>query len=425
MGKIGKILAPVVAIFAIAVLVMSFLVAKQGKLFRQRSQVLAEGLVKAAKTLDSGSGDAGKVTFTPAENGNPEDGALGWPKFVESSDSYSSSANAVDALARKVISQRDYIIDQLVSTSVKLEAPAEKRPDAETLAKLPSYEEGADGFFKYVENRVARDKNVAMEINRFASQVNVKGTFNGEVQEGGVLTSTDKRVFTEMAGNVGNLKNNYKAYQNFFRGVSQTLARVRLEQGTLRTTNANAPALNNDGLAAKDVTDIKSMLDGFTADLTLIQGQLARIPQLKNEIEEQKAAIAELQDKVAEWKAKYEQDEEVIQNYYKQGLGMSSATNDKVKKNNYEDMRKDLSGEILQVDAKFGYVIVNLTDCDVVKDVIFSVHRLSDGKYLGLIKILSAGEFNAIATTIGGDISSMSVGDKVVVGSAAIQDFRN
>ena len=79
MGKLGKILAPVVAVFAIAALVMSFLVAKQGKLFRERAAVLAEGLVSAAQKLDSGSGDKSKVTFTKAENGNPEDGTLGWP----------------------------------------------------------------------------------------------------------------------------------------------------------------------------------------------------------------------------------------------------------------------------------------------------------------------------------------------------------
>ena len=100
---------------------------------------------------------------------------------------------------------------------------------------------------------------------------------------------------------------------------------------------------------------------------------------------------------------------------------MSSATNDKVRKESYEDIRKDLSGEVLQADAKFGYVIVNLTDCDVVKDINLSVHRLSDGKYLGLIKIVNAGEFNSICTIASGSISDISVGDKVVVGSAAIQ----
>ena len=425
MGKIGKILAPVVAIFAIAVLALSFLVAKQGKLFRQRSQILADGLVKAAKTLDSGSGDAGKVTFTPAENGNPEDGSLGWPKFKESSDTYASSANAVDALGKKVIAQRDYIIDKLVETSAKLETPAEKRPDGEELAKLNSYETGAESFFKYVENRVARDKNIVMEINKVASQINVKGSFNGEVQDGGVLTSTDKRVFSDMAANLGNLKANYKSFQTFFRGVSQRLGVLKLEQGTLRTTNPNAAALNNAGMDANDASDIRALLDGFTADLNTIQGQLARIPQLNQEIANQKAAIEQLKADVASWKAKYEKDEEVIKNYYKQGLGMSSATNDKVQKTSFEQMRKDLSGEILQVDAKYGYIIVNLTECDVVTGVILSVHRRENGSYLGLIKILKAGEFNSIATIIGGDINDIVEGDKVVVGSAAIQDFQN
>ena len=100
---------------------------------------------------------------------------------------------------------------------------------------------------------------------------------------------------------------------------------------------------------------------------------------------------------------------------------MSSATNDKVVKNSYEEVRKDLSGEVLQADANFGYVIVNLTNCDVLDDINLSVHRLSDGKYLGVIKVVNAGEFNSICTMVSGEISNISVGDKVVVGSAAIQ----
>ena len=96
-------------------------------------------------------------------------------------------------------------------------------------------------------------------------------------------------------------------------------------------------------------------------------------------------------------------------------------TNDKVVKNSYEEVRKDLSGEVLQADANFGYVIVNLTNCDVLDDINLSVHRLSDGKYLGVIKVVNAGEFNSICTMVSGEISNISVGDKVVVGSAAIQ----
>ena len=106
MGKFGKILAPMVAVFAIAALVLSFLIAKQGKLFRQRAEILAEGLSKTASTLDSGSGDAQKASFKKSENGAPESGPLGWPEFAKGS-SYEQSVGSVNALAKKVIDQRD------------------------------------------------------------------------------------------------------------------------------------------------------------------------------------------------------------------------------------------------------------------------------------------------------------------------------
>ena len=422
MGKLGKILAPVVAVFAIAALVMSFLVAKQGKLFRERAAVLAEGLVSAAQKLDSGSGDKSKVTFTKAENGNPEDGTLGWPKYVESPDGYSSSANAVAGLAGKVISQRDFIIEKLVETSAHLETPEDLRPNEEALQSLATYEEGAGDFFSYVDNRVQRDKNIVATINQFAMGMGVRSTFKGTIQKGGALTPADNAVFNDIRGRVTTLQGNYRTFQKFLQTTGQNLRGIPLQEGTWKSTDfGSMSAFSNSGMDTKDAGELTAAMEKFSADFQTIRAQMARIPTLTSDLAEAKAEIQRQKDAYAALMEKFEKDEEVIQNYYKQGLGMSSATNDKVRKESYEDIRKDLSGEVLQADAKFGYVIVNLTDCDVVKDINLSVHRLSDGKYLGLIKIVNAGEFNSICTIASGSISDISVGDKVVVGSAAIQ----
>lgn len=421
MGKLGKILAPVVAVFAIAVLAMSFLVAKQGKLFRDRAASLAEGLVSAAQKLDSGSGDKAKVTFTKAENGKPEDGTLGWPKYKESPDSYSSSVNAVASLAGKVIDQRDFIIGKLVETSAHLETPEDRRPSEESLQGLATYEEGAGDFFKFVDDRVQRDKNIVSAINQFAMGVGVRNTFTGTIQPGGMLTPADNAVFNDIRGRVNTLQGNYRTFQKFLRDAGQNLRNIPLQEGSWKAADTSLPAFSNGGMDGKDAKELADMVEKFTADFQTIRTQMARIPKLTNDLADARAEIQRQKDAYATLMEKYEKDEEVIQNYYKQGLGMSSATNDKVRKETYEDIRKDLSGEVLQADAKFGYVIVNLTNCDVVNDANLSVHRLSDGKYLGLIKVINAGEFNSICTIVSGSISKISVGDKVVVGSAAIQ----
>ena len=421
MGKLGKILAPVVAVFAIAALVMSFLVAKQGKLFRERSAVLAQGLVSAAQKLDSGSGDKGKVTFTKAENGAPEDGTLGWPKYQENADGYASSANAVAGLASKVIDQRDFIIEKLVETSAHLETPADRQPSAEALQSLQTYEEGAGDFFQFVDDRVQRDKNVVAAINQFAVGMGVRRTFTGAIQPGGVLAKADSDVFNDIRGRVTTLQGNYRSFQKFLREAGQNLRSIPLEEGAWNATDPSLPAYSNGGMDSKDAGELTAMMAKFTADFQTIRTQMARIPQLTNDLENAREEIEKQKKAYAALMEKYEKDEEVIQNYYKQGLGMSSATNDKVVKNSYEEVRKDLSGEVLQADANFGYVIVNLTNCDVLDDINLSVHRLSDGKYLGVIKVVNAGEFNSICTMVSGEISNISVGDKVVVGSAAIQ----
>ncbi len=421
MGKLGKILAPVVAVFAIAALVMSFLVAKQGKLFRERSAALAEGLVSAAAKLDSGSGDKSKVTFTKAEAGKPEDGTLGWPKYKESPDSYASSANAVASLAGKVIDQRDFIIEKLVETSAHLETPAELAPNAEQLQGLPTYEEGAGDFFKFVDDRVQRDKNIVAAINQFAMGMGVRKTFSGAIQPGGALSPADNSVFSDIRGRVTTLQGNYRTFQKYLREVGQNLRNIPLQEGAWKATDPSMGAFSNGGMDSKDAGELTAMMEKFTADFQTIRTQMSRIPKLTGELADARAEIQRQKEAYAALMEKFEKDEEVIQNYYKQGLGMSSATNDKVQKNSYAEVRKDLSGEVLQADDQFGYIIVNLTDCDVVNGLNLSVHRLFDGEYLGLITVVNAGEFNSICTCTSGSISDISVGDKVVVGSEAIQ----
>ena len=164
MGKFGKLLAPVVAVIAIVALVMSFLVAKQGKLFRQRAEILAEGLSSAANVLAPGSDKAKKAAFEKSDNDKPEAGPLGWPEFAKDSDAYAKSAQSVADLAKTVVKQRDAIISQLLLVSDKLETPEENRPEEDVLKGFDSYEDGLGNFVSYVETRIERDNAIVSKI---------------------------------------------------------------------------------------------------------------------------------------------------------------------------------------------------------------------------------------------------------------------
>ncbi|MBQ4479462.1 MAG: hypothetical protein II943_02370 [Victivallales bacterium] len=423
MGKFGKNLAPVVAVFAIVALVMSLLVSKQGKLFRQRAEVLAEGLASAANVLDSGSGNAQKAAYKKSENGEPESGPLGWPEFAKDSGAYEQSAKSVASLASQVVDQRDEIIAKVVAVGEKLEAPDGKRPDEEVLKNLNSYGEGLEDFVAFVDARVKRDKDLFGQINNLAASLSVPDKFTGEITDNGKLGDGDQKFLAGVQTRIEGLKKNFRGYQELIRNMSQTLTALPLRHpgGSWHVLRPDDSVfMSNNGVGLSD-EDMKRLRENFTKNLQVLQKELEMIPQLEAELAATKNELAEMQEKLTKCEEKLQADEEVIENYYRQGLGMSSVQRNREAKNNYAEIDPDLAGMVLQVDSKYGYIIIDLSKFDVIPGVTFSVHRSSNGGYLGEITVVSVEEFNSIARMVRGDIDDVSIGDKVVVGSRAIQ----
>ncbi|MBR6470393.1 MAG: hypothetical protein IKS83_01220 [Victivallales bacterium] len=435
MGKFGKILAPVVAVFAIAAAVMSFLVAKQGKLFRQRAEILAGGLSSAAAALDSGSGEMKNATFTKGENDGPEDGTLGWPSFANDGSAYEQSANSVAALAKKVNAQRDAIIQMLVEVSERLDVPEDARPVEEKLKDLPSYADngsnGLDAFNEAIDDRLGRDDNLINEINALRANLGVEDEFNGTIQRGGELTNEDQKVFQNMAVRVSNLQKNHKAYQEVVAAMLTGLTQITIEdeEGTRPQWRSNPrnPLFREGGMEGVSKAKLNVVAENFREDLGFIKAQLARIPVLQGEIRQLQEELETQKKEYAKLKAKFDADEAVIENYYRQGAGMLVPTEGRVPKASIEEVLRsgDVFGEILQLDAKYGYIIISLTKYEIVDGLKLSVHRRSNGDYLGVIQVISANDFNSIAMVASGDIRKFSVGDVLVVGGKAINIQNN
>ena len=424
MGKFGKILAPMVAVFAIAALVLSFLIAKQGKLFRQRAEILAEGLSKTASTLDSGSGDAQKASFKKSDNGAPESGPLGWPEFAKGSSSYEQSVGSVNALAKKVIDQRDAIIEKLVEIGDKLKVEGKTAPDAESLQGLATYEEGLEGAGALADDWVSWNANVTAKVNDLASKFSLgNNAFQGKIMAGGSLSGGDVQAFTAMGARTTALQLNYRTYRDSVKEMVRLLTAIQLHRDAAWKTNPNDAIFSNDGMGDASAREITRMMTNFRTDFNTLKSELAMIDELQAQLADLQQQLEEKEAERAKLEAKFKADEEVIENYYRQGLGMNSASRNREQKNTFTEVEKDLSGNVLQVDVKYGYIIVNLTNCDVYPGLNLSVHRRSNGDFLGMITVLSAGEFNSIATIVVGDIGGISAGDKVVIGSSAVQEI--
>ena len=168
--------------------------------------------------------------------------------------------------------------------------------------------------------------------------------------------------------------------------------------------------------------DMSRVAKNINDDFLTLKRELDLIPQLQAQVAELQEELAEKDKAYANLEAKFQADEEVIENYYRQGLGMASAShNRKPKKVGDFKEVSGVSGTVLQVDAKYGYIVINLTKYDVYEGLNLSVHSNSGGDFLAMISVLAAEEHNSIATIVFGNLGDISVGDKVVVGSEAVQ----
>ncbi len=416
MGKTGKICAPVIFVLAIAAVVFSVFLMITGKKATERAKILAKGLSETASTLDSGSGEASKATFTPASGKSKESGTLGWEAckkldLSSSSNSYASAVNSVDDLAKQVIEQRADLIKYLVNVSNALGVPANMRPNAENLADLTKYENGADGVTTYARNMVKHDQQVKNKLNAFLRQLNVREQYSGVMTANGDISAQDIKAFEAAARQFADLRNVKSRYEGTLKSVYSTLSAARVD-GVKFEQISGADANNPDKLS-----------DNVRRNLTKARTELSKINKLRADLRQRDELIAKQLAQLEKMQKEINETNEVIEDFYKQGLGLRYASASAPAKTSYSEIDKELAGKILGIDETYGFIVVTVSQSDVIKGVKFSVHR--GEKHLGFIRIVDTNRYNSIAVVDSGSVKDLSVGDNILIASDALQSEVN
>ncbi len=425
MSKFGKILGLVVALLAITAAVFAVVIARRVRQARYRAQILATNLAATAQTLDSNSGIAEKANYRKADDANKESGALGWPSaqaagdLSAASNSYDGAAKQVVDLAGKVIGQRDAIIDKLVGLSATLECPANARPKADTLQDLNSYEGSTSAFETFVSNRVKRDQNIKAAINGLLRQLGVSRSFNSDITNGGALSAGDQGALTEAATRFGNLNSNFRTLQQALKSVAEALQGARVE-GVSWEAGAYDRAFNLSGLEAGTAAALAEIIGKIKADMATAKEQLLTIDRLKGEIERLKKELLECKADVEAKEKRLREVGKLVETVYAGGAMEYGRKAGAEPLASFSQVPKDLCGRIVRLDTQFGYAVTDLHDGLVVKGTRLSVFR--NGKFLGVIKVLQADEFNSLAIVVGGRAADMAVGDTLVLAEGALQD---
>ncbi|MBQ7652390.1 MAG: hypothetical protein IJS15_15630 [Victivallales bacterium] len=172
MGKLGKILAPIVAVLAIAAAVLGFLVNSGFKKYQERASKMAKGLVDTGAKLDAqtNTGKASSVKFTAAAPGVKESGTLSFADFKADPNKFNSTVGAVSDIADKIVAQRNDLTDAVKDISIKL-GMKEDFIAADDMKDIGTYQARIALAKSYVDAYEQRDKEFVAYLKKFANSV--------------------------------------------------------------------------------------------------------------------------------------------------------------------------------------------------------------------------------------------------------------
>lgn len=395
MGKLGKILAPIAAVLAIALAVASFFIYKGFQNYQKRAANLAETVEKTAKKLDTGtnSGLSSGISYTAPVpgTGTKEDGSLSYKEFKTDSAKFEKQTGNVVKLAGDVISQRDELAEAIQEMTKTLGLPNDTIT-VETLSSLESYKDLLILAKSYAEAIRKKDNELAKTVQEVAAAVGankavaaskkapvIKETKlapTGEEGEEAEAKTVKTAVYDSQAKDLAQIKENIallqkrkQAYENAIKNLGKFVTAYKFK------TNLNS-------ISGKD---FEKVLSGLTSDMGEINKKLLELNTVKKQLQQEKAKVQAAEKKIKALEAEKEElskqlkeandllDEHGIRIKQKPDLAEKSQVDASVK------------GRVLIDNKEWNYVVVDLGKKEVVLDI--EVIISNNGEYLASGKI--------------------------------------
>lgn len=414
MAKLGKILAPIVAVLAVAAAVLSFLVSSRRADFVGRAAVLSSGVAAVAQKLDvqSGSGVSSQVTFTPAAPGTKESGSLAWASYKTDKGGFQKTVDSAVNLAASLNTQRNLLALTMVEMAIALGLP-ESELATEKLTDLNSYEKGAAQAKDHAAEIRKRDHDLLATLEASSATVgfgfaNNKDVFlarakrideNGEES----LGSFDcQGVLEDFKNAVKSVKERHDAFESVLsKGVE-----------TVKSYEWSAD------MSALSGTRYATVLSDMKNDFSGINSQLVLLKTTQEELKNVQAEKEKLEESNAELIASTEKAEKEIAALRKKmtDLGISDEGAGVVEAkavSSYDDLDKTLQGRVLLSNKEWNYVIVDLGNTALMKGVRLAIS--DQGKFIGTAEVTEVQEKVSLAELIHGSIASIPVGAQVII----------
>jgi chromosome segregation ATPase len=442
MGKLGKIFGILVLVLAIVVAVFSFLLSKHRDMFKNRAADLADGVVKTAQTLSSGSGQGNPVAFTPASGGGKESGNLGWGDYKANPSDYKNKIDQVVKLAQSVSDQRTALSESLANIAATLKAPEDLGITADNLKNLGKYSAAAKALSDHVEEVQKRDEEVRASLEALSSLL--KATANGfadsefytrktadgsapkpakkpakkseddEEEEEAAEDESDKGA-TQYGG-----YDVQTALQTLDQAAKVTVARTDAYKkgyedmiGAISKYKWNVTASD---LAGKDY---KNALAAMVADAKEINTKIGdleeQVAKLKREVEDFKTKLADREDQIAKLKddlAKMTAERDQLKKQAellsmpKSEYKDANAPVEAIEK--MEEVKIEISGKVLEVNEEWNFITLDLGKDKVVPNLRMAVNQ--NGAYIATVKITKVEDRVCCAEVVTGRVADIKPG---------------
>lgn len=421
MAKLGKILAPIVAVLAIAAAVLSFLVSSRRADFVNRAAVLSSGVATVAQKLDvqSGSNVSSQVTFTPAAPGTKESGSLAWSSYKTDKDAFQRTVDSAINLAGSLNAQRNLLAQTMLEMVVELRLP-ERELATEKLTDLNTYEKGAAQARAHAVAVRERDDMLLASLK--ASSVTVGFNFAGN--EDAFLTRT-KRFDENGEESLGNFdcRGALEGYEN---AVSSVKKRHDDFANALRDSVRTVSSYDwSADVSALSGTRYTSVLGDMKNDFSGINSKLVLLKTTQEELKSVQAEKEKLEESNAELIASAEKAEKEIAALRKKmtDLGIEDEGAGVVEAKavtSYEDLDMSLQGRVLLSNKEWNYIIVDLGNTALMKGVRLAIS--SQGKFLGTAEVTEVQERVSLAELLRGSIEEIPTGAQVIISSQQKDD---
>lgn len=414
MGKLGMILGPVVAVLAIAIAALSFVVSNRRMDFRDRAAVLAKGVADTAQKLDAqtGSGVAAKVTFTPAAPGTKESGALGWPTYHTDKAEYQKAIDSTVKLAADVNAQRGELALAIYEMSIALQLP-ESTLTQDSLNTLSSYNNAIADAKAHAAAVRNRDDAVMSALKTYSSEVGLK------LNTAGLETRSEAKITDEDGNEIGTKLGDFdskKTLDDLRAAIKDVNDRRKAFETALKSTPEKIPdfawSAQVENLSGRGFPNVLAALE---EDFNAINGKLIELKKtiedlakVKQEKQELEGAFAELKDK----NANLEKDVTALKKQVRDLGGDSEIGAAKIIES-IREVDPNTSGKVLVTNPQWNFVVVDMGQEHVIAEVPVIVS--SEGKYLASGIVKKVEKKVALVEIVRGDVAAIPEGAQVYV----------